>query len=196
MNCLEMCCKAMKAKYVFDDRKEMCERLCKNIRLHWKGNRVNNEDALLFLALPVVMDIHGRESGTYRYVFQDVDVYVHSRIRGHEIDALILFTKKISSIRRYSILLELKEHDMGKLVKQLLKRRKFATWCYGVIDLGPNDVLHILFNNKWMLGEMMAHGIGLISMYGDIPIVILESTRTKTAIPPITLEEFLKQTKH
>lgn len=176
----------MKARYGFygtiDRIENLCESVCNNVKMYWNG-RVYGEDALLFHVLPILIDIHGKDTYTGKYVFDDIEVYVHKTWNNIEIDALVVFTKKISTVRKYKIVLELKETDFGKMIQQLLVRRNLGTWAYGVIGLEPNTVLRILLQNMSWLKTLVEYGIGIISMYGNIPVVILESTRKKITGP-------------
>jgi len=191
VNCKEKCMESMKARYGFfasSERVEkFCERVCNNVRLHWSGS-VYREDALLFHVLPVLMDIHGKDNYWLEPCFRDIDVYFHKKIFNEEIDVLITFIKEVHKPRMYKIIVELKESDLAKLVEQLLERRKYGTWAYGVIGLHPNTVLRMLMNNPDRLKVLIDYGIGLIALYGEIPVVILESVRRKT---PGTLEDIL-----
>ena len=191
VNCKEKCLESMEARYGFfasSERVEkFCERVCNNVRLHWSGP-VHGEDALLFHVLPVLMDIHGKDNYWFKSCFRDIDVYFHRRINNVEIDVMITFIKEVHKPRLYRIILELKETDLAKLVEQLLVRRKYGTWAYGVISLHPNTVLRMLMSNPDRLRVLVDYGIGIIALYGEIPVVILESVRRKT---PGTLEDIL-----
>ena len=168
---------------LFNSRaKHLCDRVCSNVKVYWHGT-VYGEDALLFHVLPVLIDIHGRDAYDRKYVFDDIEVYVHKTWNNIEIDALVVFTKKISTVRKYKIVLELKETDFGKMMQQLLVRRNLGTWAYGVIGLEPNTVIRILMQDVSRLKVLIEYGIGIISMYGNIPVVILESTRKKITGP-------------
>ena len=125
------------------------------------------EDLLFEKAFPVIRRVHR--------IPKDAKIQFHRRIRGLECDVFITWrSKSIFPIK--SILVELKEIDFLKMVDQLVRRREFALWAYGVINLPVHTIVEIMLNPKYELHEKIyGNGIGLISVFEDNPVLVIRS---------------------
>ncbi len=102
-----------------------------------------------------------------------IDVGQHVRVGGHEVDLLIKCQDTgcmgHPEGRQKSIIVELKESDLGKVFEQALERRPLADYVYAAINLPVNDIL------TWMAGHDLAEeavkaGVGIISTRDNVVI--------------------------
>jgi len=75
-----------------------------------------------------------------------------------------------------SMVIELKENDIVKALDQALKRRNLALFTYVVINLKPAYLFRLLIQyHMGILQEAVNKGIGLISVSGGNPVLLLRS---------------------
>ena len=75
-----------------------------------------------------------------------------------------------------SMVIELKENDIVKALDQALKRRNLAPFTYVVINLKPAYLFRLLIQyHMGILQEAVNKGIGLISVSGGNPVLLLRS---------------------
>ena len=137
----------------------MCSHICDEIKYR--------EDLLFEKAFPILKRVHR--------VSKDAKIQFHKRIHGLECDVVITWRSRgIYPIR--SIIVELKEIDLLKMVEQLERRREFALWVYGVINLPVHEVVESILHPKYSLCDIIyKKGIGLISVFHEEPILIVRS---------------------
>lgn len=114
----------------------------------------------------------------------------HKFLRGFEIDVYITWKSRYDyeygmdlqgNIKRKtvyypkSMIVELKQTDLPKLIEQVLKRRILALYTYAVINLPPRKVLRWLGQHPDMFQKILDNDIGLISIEDEQPILLLES---------------------
>ena len=107
-----------------------------------------SELELLDDALRVIEDVHG---------FSLCNYVLGVRHGGPEIDVVAYF--KTRSGKERTVILELKETDLPKLIKQLISRKHLGNYVYGVIGLPPYEVV------SWIdIDRVKQLGVGLISV--------------------------------
>jgi len=75
-----------------------------------------------------------------------------------------------------SMVIELKENDIVKALDQALKRRSLALFTYVVINLKPAYLFRLLVQyHLGILKEAVNKGIGLISVAGGNPVLLLRA---------------------
>lgn len=75
-----------------------------------------------------------------------------------------------------SMVIELKENDIVKALDQALKRRNLALFTYVVINLKPAYLFRLLIQyHLSILQEAVNKGIGLISVAGGNPVLLLRA---------------------
>jgi len=87
------------------------------------------------------------------------------------------------------MIIELKENDIVKALDQALKRRRLALFTYVVINLKPAYLFRLLIQyHLGILQEAVKKGIGLISVSGGSPVLLLRSELNRNWI----IDNFLK----
>jgi len=125
------------------------------------------EDKLFDIAFPLLKRVH-RIPSKHK-------VEWHKHLRGYEVDVYI--TWRSSGWPSFkSMVVELKENDIVKALDQALKRRSLALFTYVVINLKPAYLFRLLIQYHMdILQEAVNKGIGLISVSGENPVLLLRS---------------------
>lgn len=100
----------------------------------------------------------------------------HKHIRGYEIDVYITWNSRGWPSFK-SMIVELKEIDMPKLVEQIVKRRNLALFAYAVINIPVDKLFTWLIKYHLDLAhKLVDHNIGLISFNrNNEPVLLLRS---------------------
>ncbi len=132
------------------------------------------EDRLFDIAFPLLKRIHR--------IPNDCKIRRHENIHGHEVDVFITWRSRgIPPLR--SMVVELKQNDISKLIEQVVARRDLALWVYGVIGLPTYYVMDwILRKCPNVLPQLHQLGIGIITMDGDTPVALLRSRMTANVL--------------
>ena len=122
-----------------------------------KDNKIHYEDELLPLALTLIKNHH-----------QFVKLYkvkMHERLKeaNLEFDAIALFFTDKGHLR--SVAIELKETNFDKLIEQLIKRRPYVHYIYGIFRGNPFYAIRRLMEKEY-LKTFEEKGIGLIVVDG------------------------------
>ena len=108
-----------------------------------------SEVELVNIALNVIRDIHSFNLRDYR---------LGVRIGRLEFDVIAYYYTENGYER--VVVIELKEYDFPKLVKQLIQRRTYGNYVYGAIKLYPYELLSYYYND---IDRLKDYGIGLIA---------------------------------
>lgn len=91
-----------------------------------------------------------------------------------------------------SMVIELKENDIVKALDQALKRRNLALFTYVVINLKPAYLFRLLIQyHLSILQEAVNKGIGLISVAGEKPVLLLRAEMNINR--GLVLDDFLRE---
>jgi len=133
-------------------------KMIEEIRVVNENNRNFKEERLLGKIIALIKKEHN---------FSKVlKVRLHTKIENYECDAIVYFeTENEKTIRTLEI--EFKEQNIQKLVSQLLDRREFFNYQYGVIYFKPYLVVDYLIRYDW-LKVFYEKGIGIIAVDNGI----------------------------
>jgi len=127
------------------------------------------EDELFDKVFPLLKRTHR--------ISKDYKVEWHKRIQGFEVDVYITWKsrwyyyeendqgkiRKRSKYHLKSMILELKENDLPKVLDQAIKRRHLALFTYAVVNIPPDTLFTWLWKYYRKLGEqLLEKKIGLI----------------------------------
>jgi len=116
-------------------------------------------------------------------------VEFHKRLRGYEIDVYITW-RSSGWPHIKSMIVELKEIDMPKLIDQVVRRRDLALFAYAVINIPVDKLFRWLIQYHLDLAhKLVDHNIGLITFdRSGNPVLLLRSDQSTRWI----LDKYLK----
>jgi len=136
--------------------------MIEQIRVVNENNRNFKEERLLGKIIAIIKKEHN---------FSKVlKVRLHSKIENFECDAIVYFESENEKTMR-TLEIEFKEQNIQKLVSQLLDRRKYFNYQYGVIFFKPYLVVDYLIRYDW-LKVFYEKGIGIIAVDNGIHYIL------------------------
>jgi len=103
------------------------------------------------------------------HAYKFIKVEFHKRVRGFEYDCIIECETDWRKLKRY-VGIEFKESDVNKVVAQAIERHGNMNLQYIALS---SDVAWVVSNMP--IERLKKMGIGVIAMYGEKPVFILES---------------------
>jgi len=126
------------------------------------------EDYLFPIAYPLIKKIHNiKEEKIIHHA------YIEYQGKNVECDVAIIY--RSSRNTRKLLIIELKEHDLDKLIIQLIVRRKFANLIYGVINKSYDVIMNSLLSNRLVLNYVSNMGLGLIAIENNKARIVFPS---------------------
>ncbi len=122
-----------------------------------------------------------------------IEVSHHERLGKLEADFVIKCEN--DSGRIVKIIVELKETDLGKVVKQAAERREKADYVYIAVDLKVDEILGWLGSSPGLAKRILENGIGVVSTIDDV--IVFKSyhkSRLHYAERRATLVPYLEKT--